>query len=203
MQHIAEAITNLLIKEHIIKEEQAELYSYGLMLILTSGVTTLIILLYGIVRQKLGITIGFLVAFMGLRHYTGGYHAQAYWRCFCISCMFYLISLWSSRQVAQLMPVTVVVIGSWLVSIYLCYVGSLNSMKQPKTEAEMRLRKRYTRILTLLYTIVTTIVCLAKKEVTPIAWLLFYVQVITAFCILIVFLKRGCSYEENSFKGDC
>lgn len=203
MKHIAEAITRLLINNDIITEEQAEFYSYGLMLILTSGTITVVILLYGIIRHKLGITIGFLIAFVGLRHYTGGYHAQAYWRCFCISCMFYLGSLWTNQQVAQLMPMALVVAGSWLVSGYLCYVGSLNSKKQPKTQAEMRLRKRRTRILTLLYTVVITVVCLVKKQVTPIAWLLFYVQVITAFFILIEFLKRGCLYEENSIKGNC
>lgn len=190
MRQIAFAVTRLLLENKIIGKEDEEVYAYGLQLILNSGTTMVVIIGISLLTRQFGLTAIFLIALSSIRHYIGGYHANSYLKCFCISCMSYIGMLIIVHYISPLLSMEVPLIGSWLINGYLLYKGSLNSEKNPKTIEEMKKRKIISRCLTLLYSSIITILYSCGCVMPKIIWLLFYVQAITALGLVVVKRQR-------------
>ena len=74
-------LSQRLVERGIIKEEEQEIYQFGIrngMIILLNVLTAFLI---GLITEKLFIVAVFTVSFMVLRSYTGGYHSDS--RVFC------------------------------------------------------------------------------------------------------------------------
>ena len=70
-----------MVERGIIKEEEQELYQFGIrncMILLLNVVTALVI---GLLTEQLAVVAEFTLSFMVLRSYTGGYHSDS--RIFC------------------------------------------------------------------------------------------------------------------------
>ncbi len=78
---LAQYITDFLVEQKIIEKDDVDVYLYGLELILSFIINTLIILILGIILHRVDVTIVFLLIFISLRRFTGGYHAQTRFRC--------------------------------------------------------------------------------------------------------------------------
>lgn len=74
-------LSQWLVERGIIKEEEQEIYQFGIrngMIILLNVLTAFLI---GLIKEKLLIVAAFTVSFMVLRSYAGGYHSDS--RIFC------------------------------------------------------------------------------------------------------------------------
>ncbi len=81
MDRLANAITDYYIRKNIILEEKREIYSYGFKLIIADVINYLIVILFGIVFNRLTESIIFLITLCGLRQFSGGFHAKSFWLC--------------------------------------------------------------------------------------------------------------------------
>lgn len=186
MQKIAYSLTELLINEQIINKEEKEIYFYGLQLALCCGLTSVTILAIGWCTRQLFWTICFMTALVALRHYTGGYHAQSYFQCFMLTISVYLLMLLSKDYIAPLCSSQGLIGGSLVACAYLLYKGSINSKKNPKTKEEMQQRKRRARSLVILYSLAVSIIRMEFINWLPLAWILFYTQVVVALGLWVV-----------------
>ena len=74
-------LSQRLVERGIIKEEEQEIYQFGIrngMIILLNVLTAFLI---GLITEKLFIVAVFTVSFMVLRSYTGGYHSDSLHDC--------------------------------------------------------------------------------------------------------------------------
>ena len=77
----AMCLARKLLRHRVIQEESLDVYVYGFELLLSFLFTTLLIIAIGLILQKGLETIAFLVVFILLRSYSGGYHASKYYIC--------------------------------------------------------------------------------------------------------------------------
>jgi len=68
-----------------IAAEDSNIYRYGYTLLSETAINLLIAALIGLVMHELGIVVGFLLLFIPLRSFCGGYHAQTFWKCMLLS----------------------------------------------------------------------------------------------------------------------
>lgn len=78
-------IINFFIEQKLLANEDAELVKFGLKQGIFLGINILIILFIGGMFHEFLSSICFLVCFIVLRSYAGGYHAKTAFRCFVIS----------------------------------------------------------------------------------------------------------------------
>ena len=190
VESIAQYLTEKLIKNQIIKQESSEVYVYGLQLILSSICITICIISIGLILGQGVSAIVFLVALAGLRHNTGGYHANTYKKCFILSCSCFIATvgmIWVQNKYQLRYSL---IITSLMTMCYLFKVGSLNSEKNPKTDAEMQYRKKQTRILSILYSLVSCFL-LVEGKYTTIGTVIVCTQVYTALAVWIIQYERG------------
>lgn len=78
---LAKYIVSFLLKYDAIIEENVDIYIYGFEIIVSSSINILIAMGIGLAFSQFFESIVFLVAFVNLRKYCGGYHAKTYLKC--------------------------------------------------------------------------------------------------------------------------
>ncbi|WP_069998703.1 accessory gene regulator ArgB-like protein [Cellulosilyticum sp. I15G10I2] len=148
MTHLFERITDLFIHNGIISSEDKELYTYGLqqgLIIIANILTTLFIgLLLGMVWQS----IVFMLSYIPLRSFAGGYHAKTQFKCYMLS----IVLTTAVLLVIKLIPWTNFMIWSLALAagtIILVFAPVANSNK-PLNELEVNVYKKWTIIILLV-----------------------------------------------------
>ena len=94
MEHkLALLVCNRLLKKGVITEELKDVYVYGFDLLFSFLISTTIVLTIGIFSRQFIPTIFFMITFILVRRYTGGYHANTYLKCQICTVSFYVLSL--------------------------------------------------------------------------------------------------------------
>lgn len=94
MEHkFARLISLMLCKNGVITKEHEVIYTYGLELIISFISTSIIILILGLICNRLLQSIFFISIFVFLRRFTGGYHADTHLKCKLCTIGIFLINL--------------------------------------------------------------------------------------------------------------
>ena len=91
MKSISKNIAQILKDENIIKENETDFCRYGLEIFFSSTLEIISILFISVFAGNFYETILFFTAFVPLRIFAGGYHADTKMRCYLISVCVYII----------------------------------------------------------------------------------------------------------------
>lgn len=147
-QTTAQKITDRLCSQDIIEDADKELYVYGFNMLLTVSlniISTIIIgLLFGMVFES----IAFLVAYIPLRSYAGGYHARTPLRCYIISLLLIVLILLTLNLIGE--SVLALFILSGIGTIICVTMSPVEDANKPLDEIEKQeYRKRTLVILSI------------------------------------------------------
>lgn len=78
---LAQYMADILLKNEIIDNKKLDIYIYGFEVLISSIVSILIAFLIGLLFSQLIECTVFLAIFIYLRMYSGGYHADTYFKC--------------------------------------------------------------------------------------------------------------------------
>lgn len=155
---IAESLTN----SGIITTEDKELYEYGLhhgLLMIINLLTTVVIgLLFKMVWQS----FVFMIAYIPLRTYAGGYHAKTQFRCYLLSIVIMLAALFGIKQI----PWT----GSIGIGLTLCAIGIIlyfspvEDKNKPLSSMEVKVYGKRARIILFIEIIIMLIMMILKQQ---------------------------------------
>lgn len=84
-EKISKAVVNWLLKDNQEKQEDYEIYLFGIEQMFENVISVSTTLLIGIVLGELLRTIVLITAFMAIRSYAGGYHASSPLRCYILT----------------------------------------------------------------------------------------------------------------------
>ena len=91
-RYFAENITFVLIKNKVLNIEKRDTYMYAIEVILLNSILLLTFLGVSIVGKNLLLFVGFLLFFIPIRTFAGGYHAKHSEVCFGMSFGIYIYS---------------------------------------------------------------------------------------------------------------
>ena len=100
LNRIAVSLSKKLLSCNTISEEIFDIYVYGLELLISSLFSTTVVLLIGILSGCILQTIAFLITFILLRSFTGGFHANTYLLCSVVTFSTFTIVLLLSKFVS-------------------------------------------------------------------------------------------------------
>ncbi len=93
MEKIPEIVTGFLYRESIIGKEDIEICRYGIQISMANLINFCIAFGIGIMLHAVAEIVIFYVAFVSLRFFCGGYHADSYGKCFflfAVTCLAHL-----------------------------------------------------------------------------------------------------------------
>ena len=131
-----------------LEDEKEDIYIYGLELIISTVVGLVSILLISNMLSELKSGLLFIIMFVPLRLFTGGYHAATYGKCFVISNCSYLMVLFLKYIMWDNIP-----LGIWFVLLFIsgCYIVSnapiINPAQPINEQKQVRSKRIAVRIL--------------------------------------------------------
>ena len=181
MMILFDKIGNRFVRDGIIAEEDKELYTFGMqqgMIMLLNIISTIII---GIIFDMVWQSVVFLLAYMPLRSYAGGYHARTQFRCYLISLFITAVALLGMREIhwTSLTALFSVIISTIIIFL----LTPVEDANKPLDASEKIAYKKKTRRILLLEILVTLIFWFINKEIS--------VCCIMVFIILSVMLLLG------------
>lgn len=138
-------MTSYLIVNGIIEDEEKEIYSYGLhqgLLIIINIATTLFI---GFLFKQVWEIIVFMIAYIPLRTYGGGYHAKTELRCYFLSVALIIASL----LLIKFIPITKmsVLALSSISGVVVYILAPVEDKNKILNDTENKIYRRKTRII--------------------------------------------------------
>lgn len=144
MQGITGAVAEWLIQKQAIEETERELYEYAVHSLIMLIAPLFMALGIGGLFGEFEMSIVFILPFMILRKYSGGYHAKSQWVCLILSSLLLAVCFW----VAEYLVLSIVLILS---SISLAIFSPVDSENRRLSEEEQKAFSKTGRILVVLF----------------------------------------------------
>lgn len=187
-EKVARWITLCLIRHGIISWHDEDLYSLGFEVILSTGLTASVILLAGIVLNNLECAVIYLLCFMNIRNYSGGYHASTRLGCFCVSVFCYILSYRMTKLITMMangQQKTAMII-LFFVSLAVFYWKAPVENKNKKLPENWKQRNRKRTFLSVGYWCVIATICYVFKRAVTIQ----IISTIFLIAILLLMTRR-------------
>lgn len=199
MEHrIAIILSNFLLTNKFISQEQYEIYVYGNELLLSFLFSTSIILVIGLLLKRFFQTILFLLIFILVRRCTGGYHANTYFKCKLTTVMTYL-SVLGLSEYTSIEKIHYKI----LLAIGLSIIISIGPIENPNKPLSVSQRKRNKLMGAVLFTIILILGEILSDRQSMLGGSTFYsllsiIILMVIAKILIYFYKKEVTTNEKN-----
>ena len=185
---ITEKITASLIRNGAVASEDADLYSYGIrqgLFMMLNIVTTLIIgLLFAVLEES----VIFMIAYIPLRTYAGGYHAKTQLRCYLFSVLMLSAAFGGIKLVHWTDPGYFII--TLCAAIIIILLAPLESENKPFNEIEKAVYKKRTHIILSILTAIALIFWLSGSKLISIS--ITMALAVTALMLVLGVDKSAC-----------
>ena len=193
MEHVLSLLVcKHLLKKGVITEELKDVYIYGFDLLFSFLISTTIILTIGLITHQILPTIFFLLTFILVRRYTGGYHANTYLKCQICTVSFYLITVVLSIYL-NIPHYSYIILGAIGIFVILL-LGPIENPHKPLTNQEKKKHK-------ITGLILFSMICIVGAIIKPFndVWgnTVFYTLSLIIILMIIPLLGRRKNNEED------
>lgn len=137
LKRFADNLTSLLIENEVVELDDQEICSYGLEVLIYNLISIVSVLILGVVFKALTLTLLFLITFVPLRSFTGGYHAKTAFKCFGISIFTFITIVFACKYVPSQIQITFGLVFSFLSTILIFTKTPIVNINKPKTVEEI------------------------------------------------------------------
>ncbi|MDE5984715.1 MAG: accessory gene regulator B family protein [Eubacterium sp.] len=164
INNFAERLTKKLLSSGTITEDDSELYTYGLFILISQMMFFIITAIFGLLLGCLLESIIFYVSFQFIRKYAGGYHASSEGRCELMSTLSILASIVVIRLSKQFDFQMVLLIAAAICAVCIFCFCPLDTPEKPLSDKEFKHFRKISLIILLV--IITVIVISYCFELT-------------------------------------
>ena len=191
---LAILICRSLLRQKAIENEYFDVYVYGLELILSFLFSTVVILLTGILLNALDIAIIFLIIFIALRRFTGGYHAPTYLQCKLTTISIYVaVNLLCIYLIVPLFAyIPLLILGLYIILRY----GPIENIYKPLTPDIKKRNKHIAVLMFILLSLCGASIYLWDQKLSS---AIFYTLGFVVVLMIIPMLMKG----EHTHEKDC
>lgn len=168
LNKVATKLTKTMLAYKIIAEDMFDIYVYGFELLLSFLFNTTIIIIAGILLGRILQTLLFLLIFVLLRSFTGGYHANTYGVCTTVTFMVYggVLLLSELFVPSMLFYGVLAIVGVTL----LLALAPIEHPNKKITEKKKRKYKHISLVLFLVFITVGALLCHADFQLNAVVF---------------------------------
>ena len=191
-------IALFLYKKKIIDEERIPVCQYGFEIIISTIVGFLLILTSGIILEEIAEAILFYCLFVGVRFFTGGYHADTHLKCKLTLLMCCLFVLVASKYLLNSIILQFAFLFIYLITVFL--FSPIEHINAPLTKEE----KTRNRKISIIIAITLTILSLSRYSYFP------KISIVSSLTLLVIAIliiipkiqeMRKMLYEKSNRKA--
>lgn len=196
MNQIIYKILHFLTEQNVISndEEVQNFYKYGIEISLSSLLNIILVLAVGGVIHHVIESIVFLCVFILIRSFTGGYHANTYFRCNLLMCITFILTVSLNLITSNIITPSIMislVFFNLIIAIIFCPVENKN---KPIEQS----RKIKLKIIGVIVTLISNFIGIILIR-SYIGTMIIFTCVLISILILVAIVKekRGEIYEKS------
>jgi len=190
---VFERIAGNLVSNGTISAEDKEIYEYGLKRIATTILNAVTTLIIGFIFCMIWQSILFMVSYVPLRSYVGGYHARTPLRCYIFSIILTVCVLLSIKYIPHnnILFYALTIISGAVVFVF----APIGDENKPLDETEIKVFKKRTKII--LFTEIVLIILFLILKLNFISTCLIISLVCASFMLILSVLKSVIIKSKN------
>lgn len=157
INYFSEIITNFFINNSIISSEEKNIYKYGAEITISSLLGILIIILISVILGKIQDGILFLLCFIPIRIYTGGYHMDTYLKCNVTFISVFFIILFLSYNIPKQFEFQIGIICLIISLIIISILSPIENKNKPLDHKEIKKYKKIGIFVSFLWSLIAII----------------------------------------------
>ncbi len=142
---IIDSIIDSQIENGVLVEDDASVYRYGYTLVVEAIINLIVTIIVGLVLGELLSAIFFMLAFIPLRSYCGGYHAPKGWICIILSNVVVIVVILLERSFIQSFDFLIIIELCCIAIIIL--LAPIQSPSKKINDNEKKVYKKYAKIV--------------------------------------------------------
>jgi accessory gene regulator B len=162
INRISEKIAFFLLNKKVIEQEELEIYIYGYEVLISSFIDFSLVLLFAAIFNKVVLMTVFFVMFVSIRIYTGGYHADTFWKCKIVFIMICLLLTFTSYIKVLLMPM-IIIMMFYNATVFI--FAPVENINKPLTNCEKTKYRRISICLSIIWTTIAVITYFSFNEI--------------------------------------
>ena len=197
IKKISEKILNYLIIKKVIsdKKEDTDYYKYGIEITVSSLLNVLLIMLIGSVLGNFIESIIFLALFIPIRQFTGGFHANTYFKCNLIFCLSFIIAIIIYKLTNATLTSYVSILITFTSVLLMLFRCPIEHKNKPIPKKRRIFHKIMAVTLGSVYGIAgTALVVLSNKYG---ALIIYTLSLVTVLIIVALIIEWRCEYESS------
>lgn len=190
----AQRLTSTLFYHTQIDNSRRTTFIYGFELLLSTSLSIFSIIIISAFLSCLSHAIIFLVVFISLRLFNGGFHAKTYRRCFLLTNAVYLTVLAASVYAYKSVPAStycpIYILGTLLSTGAIVYLSPIKHFNHPLSENRYRKNQKIGRRLVLIYSVVNCFLLFLSIKAVYSVLISFTLMAVAIMMIIPQFTER-------------
>jgi len=152
----ANHIVDFIYSKNNLSTDERDIYVYGYEIIISSGITFMLLIITGLLFGKLIEAAAFFCVFYLLRRRTGGYHANTYFKCNLIfECNILLVMILSSLNIAFFAEIIINLVSFLLCLTITIIKAPVSNPNKPISICMQKKHKAWAIILIIFFEILS------------------------------------------------
>lgn len=196
LQRVSDRLTDLLLEKGIIKNDDREIYIYGLLAMFSTVINFFLVLAIGVIAGLFIETLMYLLGFALLRSYCGGYHAKTQLGCAIGFTFIYGLSMLVLRALPADYSRYFSIISGGICLIFIFIFAPIEHKNRIFIGNEYKKFRLISRLVALVYFIVICIIAMFFDRYMFAALIISLVMLSVSFVLAIALVL----YERSESK---
>ncbi|RGF46034.1 hypothetical protein DW015_10250 [Ruminococcus sp. AF37-20] len=133
MNYLVSKIVTFLTEQEVISSESdvQDFYRYGIEISISSFLNIFLVLLLGIIINHIAESIIFLLLFILIRSFTGGYHADTYFRCNLLMCTTFILTALANSIFSNKFSLLIIIVLICVTELIVSILGPIENKNKP------------------------------------------------------------------------
>lgn len=190
IESVSISISKAWAESGVISGDEADSYRYGLELLISTALNLLAIVCISVVLGHPMMFVPYLIAFIPMRLFAGGYHAGKHWVCILFNAAVYFIAFFVMLHLTDYNSAVFSIAISVIFLIMVFLFAPVEAKNKPLYESERVRNRRISLALAAALVLISLILCFTGALALPFCRMLFCGEAVAM--ILMVLEKASC-----------
>ena len=151
IEKIVDKIINKQLEEKTISKEDINIYRYGYTLVCEVFINIIIAIIIATILKEWILVVLFLIIYIPLRSYCGGWHADKLWKCTIYSNLILVLLIISNEYAIRMVTGIIFLIVFIVCALPIFYMAPVDTESKPISIDEKKVYKKKIKIIVLLH----------------------------------------------------
>lgn len=178
--------------------DEKEFYQYGIEITISSILNIALILGIGLITRNFVESLLFLLLFIPIRQFTGGFHASTYFKCNLSFCFLFSSVIILYHFTGSILNVYLSILITFICVLLILVKCPVENKNKPIPKERRGIHKIMAALLSIVYGVVGTVLTAISNNYG--ALILYTLSAVTILIIVALLQDWRCKYEQQKEK---